>query len=31
MMPIFYIAVAVFVAGTVVWAILPETLKKNKE
>ena len=31
MMPIFYIAVAVFVAGTVVWAILQEKLKKNKE
>lgn len=31
MMPIFYISIAVFVAGTVLWAFLPETLKKEKK
>lgn len=30
MMIIFYIAMAVFVAGAVVWFFLPETLQKNK-
>lgn len=29
MMPIFYIAIAVFAAGTVVWFMLPETLKRK--
>ncbi len=29
MMPIFYIAIAVFAAGTVVWCVLPETLKRK--
>lgn len=31
MMIIFYIAMAVFVAGSVVWLLLPETLNKAKE
>ena len=30
MMPIFYISIAVFIAGTVLWAFLPETLKRGK-
>lgn len=30
MMMIFYISIAVFVAGTAVWFFLPETLKKSK-
>lgn len=30
MMPIFYIAIGVFVAGTVIWFCLPETNRKNK-
>ena len=29
MMPIFYIAIAVFAAGTLVWFALPETLKRK--
>lgn len=29
MMIIFYIAMAVFVAGSIVWLALPETLKKT--
>ena len=31
MTAIFYIAIGVFVAGTVVWFFLPETLNKNKK
>lgn len=31
MMIIFYIAMAVFVAGSVVWLLLPETLNKSQE
>lgn len=31
MMPIFYISMVVFVAGTVLWAFLPETLKRQKK
>lgn len=31
MMAIFYIAMAVFVAGAVVWLVLPETLNKARE
>lgn len=31
MMVIFYIAMAVFVAGSVVWLLLPETLNKTQE
>ncbi len=30
MMILFYIAMAVFIAGAIVWAFLPETLVKNK-
>ena len=29
MMPIFYVSIAVFVAGTIVWFMLPETLNKK--
>ncbi|MFI3172548.1 MAG: MFS transporter [Eubacteriales bacterium] len=31
MMVIFYVAMAIFVAGTVVWMLLPETLNRTRE